>query len=108
MVPMTDQYTVSNTPFGHRVSHVWTTVVNGVKFVAGLENSEMRAVDMKGFALQFLKIFSGAELVVVKFGFVYFYGWCFNVDGTDTGFFKSGSWRLHNLFLLLKIFCSHF
>ena len=32
---------------------MWATVVNGIKFVAGLENSQMRAVDMKGFTLQF-------------------------------------------------------
>jgi hypothetical protein len=70
---MADQYTVTDTPFGHRITHVWTTIVNGVKFVAGLKNCQVRAVDMKGLAFQFFKILSGAELVINKLGFVYFY-----------------------------------
>jgi hypothetical protein len=94
---MADQYPITDTPFGHRITHVWAAIVNGVKFVAGFENCQMCAVDMKGFAFQFLKIVSGAELVINKLGFVYFYWWQrFNVDGTDTGFLMSRSWSLHN------------
>ena len=76
---------------------MWAAIVNGIKFVVGLENCQMRAVEMKGFAFQFLKILSGAELVINKLGFVYFYWrqW-FNVDRTDTGFLMSRSWSLHN------------
>ena len=58
-MPMTNQDTISDTAFGHRIPHVWASVINSVKFIFVFENSQVCAVDVERLAFQVLKRIGG-------------------------------------------------